>query len=389
MDTLKWDPLSEEVDQSSSGRDNGLLGDFICPTCGDESPNFETHQIHAEICNQVKSGKFKSPLSIQELVNLRMKIDANRSIGTSEPIRSQPISISSQVIPKRIPLQGSKLFPCFKCGKEYERAGQLIAHEMKHTEETGKDKEIEKTAETFSNNSTFAKPKPFHCPFCNRKFSNAAECEKHISTHAQTLQCTYCAKKFTEKSKLIAHTRVHTKEKPFKCSQCPKGFTEKSTLKLHVKTVHENYRPFQCEFCPKAFTQKIALTKHVRTHTGELPFQCQYCPKTFATKQQQTGHERTHTGEKPFACQYCQKKFSLKQALTIHERIHTGEKPFNCQYCGKGFCTKQEKDMHERTHTGEKPFQCEFCARRFKTKTECRKHAESKSRCPNSTRHID
>ena len=173
MDTLKWDPLSEEVDQSSSGGDSGLLGDFICPTCGDESPDLETHQIHTEICNQVKSGKFKSPLSIQELVNLRKKIDANRSIGASESIRSQPISISSQVIPKRMSLQGSKLFPCFKCGKEYERAGLLIAHEMKHTEEAGsqKDKEVERAADTFSNNSTFAKPKPFHCPFCNRKFS--------------------------------------------------------------------------------------------------------------------------------------------------------------------------------------------------------------------------
>jgi len=352
MDTLEWDPLSEEVDQSCSGRDNGLLGDFICPTCGDESPNFETHQIHAEICNQVKSGKFKSPLSIEELVNLRLKIDANKVSKPSTRIISKGNSVISH---------SKKKFTCFKmkCGKEFERAGDLRAHEMKHIEKT--DSRMVQTNLIAKEVEKVEKPTPFHCPFCVRKFSDATECEKHIPIHTQTFQCTLCPKNFNSKLELKRHLLTHTKEKPFKCTQCPKGFNEKSTLKLHVKSVHDNYRPFQCEHCPKAFTQKIALTKHVRLHTGDLPFQCQYCPKQFATKQQQTQHER----------------------------IHTGEKPYQCNQCGKGFISKQGREVHERGHTGEKPYQCQFCAKRFTTKAQCRMHAESKSRCPKSTIHKD
>ena len=395
MDALKWDttadPLSEDGDPSFSDKVEGPLNDFICTTCGDESLDHKTYQIHAEICQQVKSGKFRSPLSIQELVNLRLKIDANRipAPGTAQPSQSRPMS--TQVISKRTSFQGKKLFPCYKCGKEFERAGSLVAHELRHREEAGtrKDREAEKAADTFSNTTTFTKPTPFHCPFCIRKFSDATECEKHIPSHTQTFQCTFCPKNCDNKSDLDRHLLTHTKENPYKCPKCTKGFNDKSSLKLHVQSVHENYRPFQCELCPKAFTQKIALTKHVRMHTGERPFQCQYCPKTFATKQQQIGHERTHTGEKPYACQYCPKKFTLKQQMKIHERIHTGEKPYKCKYCEKGFIEQNAKQIHERTHTGEKPFQCEFCARRFTTKTECRKHTESKTRCPNSTKHKD
>ena len=163
MDTLKLDPISEEVDQSYMGRDSGLLGDFICPTCGGESPDHNTHQIHVEICKQVKSGMFKSPLSIEELVNLRLKIDANKM---STPIVSKGNSVISY---------SKKQFTCFKikCGKEFERAGDLRAHEMKHIEETesgnNKNNLLAKEAEKVE------KPTPFHCPFCVRKFSDATE----------------------------------------------------------------------------------------------------------------------------------------------------------------------------------------------------------------------
>ena len=179
MDALletEVDPLLDDGDHPLSGRDNGLMGDnFICSTCGDESPDLKTHQIHAEICHQVKADKFRSPLSIQELVNLRIKIDANRSDEASPPSQSR----STQVISKRTPFQGKKLFPCYKCGKEFERAGQLIAHEMKHTEEAERKRndKIEKATATISikdkqkvEKATLAKLQPFHCPSVSGSF---------------------------------------------------------------------------------------------------------------------------------------------------------------------------------------------------------------------------
>ena len=371
------DGSNHPVENNEDKALDSSLHSFNCPTCGNESLNQKIHQIHMEICQRVNSGQFKSPLSIQELVNLRLKIDANKM---STPIISKGNSVVSH---------NKKKFACFKikCGKEFERAGDLRAHEMKHIEETEsrklKNHHLAKEVEKVE------KPTPFHCPFCERKFSDATQCEKHIPIHTRTLQCTFCPKNFDSKFHLNRHLITHSKEKPFKCPQCPKGYPQLANLKLHVQSVHENYRPWKCELCGKAFTQKQALATHVRTHTGEKPYQCQYCPSKFTTKKENIVHERNHTGEKPFACKYCPMKFKEKPPLILHERIHTGEKPFQCKQCGKGFTTKRSREIHERSHTGEKPYQCEFCARRFTTNIQCKMHAESKSRCPQSTRHKD
>lgn len=378
------DPLLGKNDHPVGNNEDIALGSnihsFKCPTCGGESSDYNTHQIHAEICKQVKSGKFKSPLSIEELVNLRLKIDANKVSKLS----IQTVSKGNSVISF-----SKKKFTCFKikCGKEFERAGDLRAHEMKHIEETESQKVqthlMPKKAERVEN------PTPFHCPFCVRKFSDARECEKHIPIHTQTFQCTLCPQNFHSKYYLDKHLITHSKEKPFKCPKCPKGYPSLVSLNLHVQSVHENYRPWKCEHCGKAFTQKPALATHVRTHTGEKPYQCQYCPHKSSTKQANIVHERNHTGEKPFACKYCPMKFTTKPPLIQHERIHTGETPYQCKQCGKRFNQKQGLEIHERSHTGEKPYQCQFCAKRFTTRVQCRMHAESKSRCPQSTMHKD
>ena len=76
------DPLSGKIDHPVGNNEDIALGSNLhslkCPTCGGESSNYNTHQIHAEICKQVKSGKFKSPLSIEEL----------ESSGNPEPSQS-------------------------------------------------------------------------------------------------------------------------------------------------------------------------------------------------------------------------------------------------------------------------------------------------------------
>uniref|UniRef100_A0A3P9B572 C2H2-type domain-containing protein n=1 Tax=Maylandia zebra TaxID=106582 RepID=A0A3P9B572_9CICH len=40
---------------------------------------------------------------------------------------------------------------------------------------------------------------------------------------------------FRVSTQLICHRRIHTKEKPFSCQQCDKRFSSKSNLRHHMK----------------------------------------------------------------------------------------------------------------------------------------------------------
>ena len=48
-------------------------------------------------------------------------------------------------------------------------------------------------------------------------------------------QCNHCPKSFKKPSDLVRHVRIHTGEKPYDCPDCHRKFTVKSTLDSHLK----------------------------------------------------------------------------------------------------------------------------------------------------------
>ncbi|XP_069837820.1 zinc finger protein 420-like isoform X2 [Dendropsophus ebraccatus] len=201
------------------------------------------------------------------------------------------------------------------------------------------------------------------------------------STHTQSLghkegkrfSCSACGKWFSQKSNLIVHQRIHTREKPFSCLECGKSFSHKSNLVQH-RRIHTGQRPHSCSECSKCFIKKSDLVKHQRTHGMVRPFSCSECEKCFTLKSDMVRHQRNHTGQRPFICIECGKCFSLKSDLGRHERIHSGHKPFSCPYCGKSFTLKSNLLTHQRIHTGEKPFSCPECDKSFTHKSNLVQH---------------
>ena len=111
--------------------------------------------------------------------------------------------------------------------------------------------------------------------------------------------------------------RILGKEKNFECGQCNKRFSNKTVLQIHER-IHTGAKPYQCLSCKKSFSQRHNLKYHKRIHTGEKPYQCLTCKKTFSHSYNLKLHQRIHTGEKPYECEKCYKKFKSKSNLNQH-----------------------------------------------------------------------
>lgn len=124
--------------------------------------------------------------------------------------------------------------------------------------------------------------------------------------------------------------------KPLSCSVCSRKYSSKSSLRNHMR-LHSEGKYFTCSVCKKKFPSRGELEKHMRIHTGEKPFKCSICDKAFIQNSSLTVHMRGHTGEKPFSCSLCEKSYAVKSTLRMHMRKHTGEKPYSCKVCGRSF----------------------------------------------------
>ena len=106
--------------------------------------------------------------------------------------------------------------------------------------------------------------------------------------------CTLCDKMFIDEAASRKHLKtVHFKVKNFHCPHCDKSFSQRNKLTYHVRT-HSGEKPFSCPECGRAFSLLWNLKTHLRTHTGEKPYSCDVCGRKFTQKQNMTSHMTTH-----------------------------------------------------------------------------------------------
>ncbi|XP_075988501.1 uncharacterized protein LOC142984636 [Anticarsia gemmatalis] len=393
---LEYGTLVAPVTTNNGFKDNFdkkniVLQDFpICSTNDD---------IFAKFPDSKLPDNYEQPVKEETVNNVEEQNDFLDHFDDGDQFLTVPIEYDEPVTKKPTPL--SKKFgiryQCY-CGTQFPSKEKYKSHlKVKKCnackiERLGRDKNGVKNQlqcsfclRKFKNKTSLAAHIERHektdnikhvCEVCKREFRYKAYLENHMLTaHTKTngFACDICAQSFLNKDLLETHKKSHDNEKKHRCTVCSKSFLMLCTLKEHMRT-HTGEKPFLCSQCGKGFSQKTNLAQHMRRHQGLKPFKCETCEKRFVSKGELDAHNRKHSGAHPFVCDECGNGFTTSSALVKHRRIHTGERPYHCDLCPMRFAASGTLKNHRRTHTGERPFQCSYCEKAFVQRNDLISH---------------
>jgi hypothetical protein len=130
-----------------------------------------------------------------------------------------------------------------------------------------------------------------------------------------------------------------------------------SGKKLEDATPHKRKKPTTkvCEICGLALKYPSKIAAHMRTHSGEKPYVCDICGRGFAMNTTLRMHIRRHLKQKMYHCTYpgCDKSYVNGALLNYHvQNRHSARRKFAClRGCGAMFYSNKEREKHETSCT--------------------------------------
>ncbi|XP_078514940.1 uncharacterized protein LOC144773667 [Lissotriton helveticus] len=275
-------------------------------------------------------------------------------------------------------LQLKEVHQCQSCEQTFWDLQSLAIHQQEHTEKATTTQEADTSSEKKNLSAEEVKvKKPHACTDCDKRFTLKSKLISHLKLHTgeRPFTCSECGKTFRDTILLRKHQLIHTEEKPYSCSDCGKTFSVKGYLFRHQK-IHTGNKPHLCKICGRGFTHASTRIKHEQTHAGLKPYRCDECGKHFSDTSSVMKHQLTHTGEKPFSCSECGKSFGRSCHLIRHLKMHSGELPYVCSECGQSFADSSSLTKHRLSHTGAKPYACELCGKNFGRSSHLNRHQQ-------------
>ncbi|PIK57360.1 putative zinc finger protein [Apostichopus japonicus] len=249
------------------------------------------------------------------------------------------------------------------------------------------------------------------CPFCDEQVSCFISLKRHLLDHCRDEilhSCLSCPAKFTSKTQLITHQRVHSTEPAAaaaatavansnkaqveqerihiqqmqvaeeavqtctegigtstnrKCTLCGRKFRTKASLYLHEQECTTKKKEFPCIECDFVGNTRKELNEHL-TESHKKPFKCALCQYTSATPSGIKNHMKFHAVDKPYKCHLCNFSGAYPQSLRSHLKVHansemvtqTSCEQYKCKLCGYISCHLPSMKSHMWRHARDPGF---------------------------------
>jgi len=224
-----------------------------------------------------------------------------------------------------------------------------------------------------------------NCEICGLFLKHPSKINAHMRTHTgeRPFVCEYCGKSFTQRTPWRCHVRRHIGDTPFQCAHCEKSFPNASSRKAHEVRVHEKSKNEKAEFV--GFLNTSFLDSKSPGSTSEVK---KYEPQIISEiiDDVASGKIKIEDDEKFISktarlpmleiCPYCGLHLKYPSRIQQHMRSHAGLKPYSCNICGQFFASTSTLRVHQgRFHMVDRPHPCRWhCGKKFPARSHRNEH---------------